>query len=137
MNSKRYEQGAARLAEMGHDSPIGTMLDQIAPDMTKYIYEFAFGDIHSRPGLDKKSRELVIMTAIASLGHAPLELKSHVNMALHVGWTREEIIEALMQLTVYVGFPTAINAIFTAKEVFDEQMHNVHANEKHADESNR
>lgn len=121
MSNERFDRGVARLKEMKNNSPIGDMLNEIAPDMTKYIREFAFGDIHSRPGLDKKSRELVIMTAIASLGHAPLELKSHVNMALNVGWTRQEIIEALMQLTVYVGFPTAINALFTAKEVFDER----------------
>ncbi len=121
MNSKRYEQGVSRLAEMKNNSLIGKRLNEIAPDMTKYIYEFAFGDIHSRPGLDKKSRELVIMSAIASLGHSPLELKSHINMALNVGWSREEIIEALMQLAVYAGFPAAINAIFTAKEVFDKR----------------
>ncbi len=121
MDSERFNKGIQRLQEMGNNSPIGSMLDKIAPDMTRYINEFAFGDIHSRPGLDKKSRELVIMTTIASLGYAPLELKSHVNMALNVGWTKEEIIEALMQLTVYQGFPTAINAIFTAKEVFDER----------------
>ncbi len=121
MPNERFERGMARLAEMGHNSPIVSMLDETAPDMAKYIYEFAFGDIHSRPGLDKKSRELVIISAIASLGHAPLELKSHVNMALNIGLTRQEIIEALMQLTVYVGFPTAINAIFTAKEVFEER----------------
>ena len=120
MSNERFDRGVARLEEMKNNSPIGDMLNEIAPDMTKYICEFAFGDIHSRPGLDKKYRELVIMTAIASLGHAPLELKSHVNMALNVGWTKQEIIEALMQLTVYVGFPTAINAIFTAKEVFAE-----------------
>jgi len=121
MSNERFDRGAARLAEMGHNSPITNRLDEIAPDMTRYIHEFAFGDIHSRPGLDKKFRELVILSAIAALGHAPLELKSHVTMALNVGWTRTEIVEALMQLTVYVGFPTAINAIFTAKEVFDEQ----------------
>ncbi len=121
MSNERFEQGEARLKAMGHSSPIVNMLDEIAPDMTKYIYEFAFGDIHSRPGLDKKSRELVIISAIACLGHAPLELKSHLNMALNIGLSREEIIEALMQLTVYVGFPTAINAVFTAKEVFDER----------------
>ncbi len=108
---------------MGNNSPISSLLNEIAPDMSVYIREFAFGDIHSRPGLDKKSRELVILTAIASLGHASLELKSHVNMALNVGWTKEEIIEALMQLTVYLGFPTAINALLTAKEVFDEREH--------------
>jgi 4-carboxymuconolactone decarboxylase len=121
MTSERYQKGLERLQEMGNNSPIGSMLKRIAPDMNTYIKEFAFGDIHSRPGLDKKSRELVIMTAIASLGYAPLELKSHINMALNVGWSRQEIIEALMQLTVYVGFPTAINAIFTAQEVFDKR----------------
>ena len=121
MSSERFEKGHQWLEEMHCTSPITAKLDEIAPDMTKYIKEFAFGDIHSRPGLDKKYRELVIISAIATLGHAPLELKSHVNMALNVGWSRQEIIEALMQLTVYTGFPTAINAIFVAKEVFDER----------------
>jgi 4-carboxymuconolactone decarboxylase len=120
MESERYQKGFRRLEGMGYDSSIVNMLNGVAPDMTKYIYEFAFGDIHSRPGLDKKYRELVIMSVIASLGYAPLELKSHVNMALNVGWSRREIIEALMQLTVYVGFPTAINAVLTAEEVFNE-----------------
>jgi 4-carboxymuconolactone decarboxylase len=119
MQSERYNKGHQRLKDMRCSSPIAAMLDEIAPDMNMYIKEFAFGDIHSRPGLDKKYRELVIMSAIATLGHAPLELKSHINMALNVGWTRNEIIEALMQLTVYTGFPTAINSIFVAKEVFD------------------
>jgi len=121
MDNERSSRGIARLKEMNNQSPIGEMLNEIAPDMTRYINEFAFGDIHSRPGLDKKYRELVIMTAIASLGHAPLELKSHIHMARNVGWSQTEIIEALMQLTVYVGFPTAINALFTAKAVFDER----------------
>jgi len=125
MDNERSCRGIARLKEMNNQSPIGDMLNEIAPDMTRYINEFAFGDIHSRPGLDKKSRELVIMTAIASLGHAPLELKSHINMARNVGWSQTEIIEALMQLTVYVGFPTAINALFTAKAVFDERGESV------------
>lgn len=124
MSNERFEQGEARLKAMGHNSPITSQLDEIAPDMTKYTHEFAFGDIHSRSGLDMKSRELVILTAIASLGHAPLELKSHINMALNVGWIKQEIIEALMQLTVYLGFPTAINAIFTAKEVLEERKNN-------------
>ncbi len=121
MSSERYRKGLARLREMGNTSAIGSTLEKIAPDMNQYIKEFAFGDVHSRPGLDKKSRELVILTAIASLGHAPLELKSHVNMALNAGWSREELLEVFIQMAVYVGFPTAINAIFTAQEVFDQR----------------
>lgn len=56
MKSERYEKGAGRLKDMGCRSPIGEMLKEIAPDMEKYICEFAFGDIHSRPGLGKKER---------------------------------------------------------------------------------
>jgi 4-carboxymuconolactone decarboxylase len=121
MESERLERGRARLKEIGSSGKIEEMLEPIAPDMNRYIMEFAFGDIHARPGLGKKERELVILSALATLGHAPVELKSHVNLALNVGWTRQEVVEALMQLTVYAGFPTAINALFVAKEVFRER----------------
>jgi len=128
MSSERYEKGVARLKDMGCCSPIEEMVKEVSPDMAKYICEFAFGDIHSRPGLGKRERELVIMSSIATLGHAPLELKSHINMALNVGWTRKEVIEVFTQLCVYAGFPTAINAIFVAKEVFAERDKNGKAN---------
>ncbi len=120
MESERYARGVKRLEGMKNQSQIRNRLDGVFPDMTKYIVEFAFGDIHCRPGLDKKSRELVILSSIATLGHAPLELKSHIHMALSVGWSKDEILEALAQLVVYAGFPTSINALFVAKEVFDE-----------------
>ena len=64
---------------------------------------------------------MVILSAIATLGYAPVELKSHINMALNVGVTRAEILEVFIQLAVYAGFPAAVNAVFTAKEVFDER----------------
>ncbi len=119
--NERMEKGIQRLREMNNRSDIGKRLEGIAPDVSKYINEFAFGDIHCRPGLDKKQRELVIMTCIATLGHGPIELKSHINMALNIGWTRAEVLEVFIQMIVYAGFPTAINAIFVAGEVFKER----------------
>ncbi|MDQ0291335.1 carboxymuconolactone decarboxylase family protein [Oligosphaera ethanolica] len=119
--SERFQQGAARLQDMGNNSPIGSRLLEVCPDLNDYIREFAFGDVHSRPGLSKREHELVILSAIATLGYAPVELKSHINMALNVGVTRAEILEVFIQLAVYAGFPAAVNAVFTAKEVFDER----------------
>lgn len=119
--SERYRKGWNRLREMNNNSPIGAKLCEIAPDLNTNIKEFAFGDVHSRPGLGKRERELVILSSLASLGYAKEELKSHINMALNVGISKEEILEVFIQLAVYAGFPAAVNAVFLAKEVFDRQ----------------
>jgi len=121
MESERYKKGAERLKEMGDNSPICCSVSDIAPDLEKYIVEFAFGDIHSRPGLGKREREIAIIAALAALGHAPLVLKAHINMALNVGCTRAEVLEVLIQMAVYAGFPAAVNGVFLAKEVFKQR----------------
>ena len=90
----------------------------------EYVFsegEFAFGDVHSRPGLGKRERELVILSSLATQGYAQEELRSHINMALNVGISKEEILEVFIQLAVYAGFPVAVNAVFLAKEVFDKR----------------
>ena len=119
--SERYRKGLDRLREMKNSSPIGAKLCEIAPDLNRYIKEFAFGDVHSRPGLGKRERELVILSSLATQGYAHEELKSHINMALNIGISREEILEVFIQLAVYAGFPVAVNAVFLAKEVFDRR----------------
>lgn len=119
--SERYQKGVKRLQEMKNSSPIGSRLSEIAPDLNTYIREFAFGDVHSRPGLCKRDRELVILSSLATQGYAHEELKSHLNMALNCGITKEEILEVFIQLAVYAGFPAAVNAVFIAKEVFDKR----------------
>ncbi len=96
-------------------------LKDIAPDMARYVAEFAYGDVYSRPGLDLKTRELVTVSALAALGNCPVQLKSHVNGALNAGWTREEVVEAIIQMAVYAGFPAALNGLYAAKEVFEER----------------
>jgi len=82
--------------------------------------EFAFGDIYSRLGLDLKSRQIATMAALTALGALP-QLKVHIHFALESGCSREEIVEIIMQMAVYAGFPAALNGFAAAKEVFAER----------------
>ncbi|MEM6434011.1 MAG: carboxymuconolactone decarboxylase family protein [Cyanobacteria bacterium P01_D01_bin.115] len=119
----RYQQGWQKLAEV--DGQAGehviASLKDIAPDLARYIIEFPFGDIYSRPGLDLKSREIATVAALTAMGNAQPQLKVHIHGALNVGCTREEVIEVIMQMAVYAGFPAALNGIFAAKDVFADR----------------
>lgn len=95
-------------------------LADVAPDFARYLVEFPFGDIYCRPGLDLRSREIATVAALTALGNAAPQLKVHVRAGLNVGLTREEIVEVMMQMAVYAGFPAALNGLFAAKEVFAE-----------------
>jgi 4-carboxymuconolactone decarboxylase len=121
MNPERYAKGAERLKKMKNTSTIGSRLRDVSPDLDGYIKEYAFGDIHSRPGLSARDREMVIISALATLGFAQEELCSHINMGLNAGLSRQEILEVFIQLSVYAGFPAAVNATFVAKEIFAER----------------
>lgn len=120
--SERYKQGWEKLKQV--DGKAGEQVIQslkdIAPDMAKYTIEFPFGDIYARPGLDLKSREIATIAALTALGNATPQLKVHIRAGLNVGLTKQEIIEVIMQMSVYAGFPSALNGIFAAKEVFEE-----------------
>ena len=116
----RYERGLAKLREI--DGEAGERVVQslagIAPDFARYLVEFPFGDIYSRPGLDLKSREIAVVAALTALGNATPQLKVHIQAALNVGVTREEIVETIMQMAVYAGFPAALNGLMAARDVF-------------------
>ena len=119
MDEKRYEKGLERLKQMNNSSTIGSRLMEISPDLNGYIKEFTFGDVHSREGLSARDHELVIISGLCALGFAAEEMRSHINMGLNAGLSRQEILEVFIQLAVYAGFPAAVNATFIAKEVFD------------------
>ena len=93
-------------------------LADIAPDFATYLFEFPFGDIYSRPGLDLRSREIATIAALTAMGTAEAQLKVHIEAGLNVGVSREEIVEVIMQMAVYAGFPAALNGLFAAKAVF-------------------
>lgn len=93
-------------------------LADIAPDFARYLVEFPFGDIYSRPGLDLRSREIAVVAALTAMGNAAPQLRVHLRAALNVGVTRQEIVEVIMQMAVYAGFPAALNGLTAAREVF-------------------
>src|SRR5262245_41956820 len=92
------------------------------PMMKKFIdvaTENAFGELWSRPGLDLKIRTMICVVSDAATGRDP-ELALHLRMALRQGWTEDELTEALLHLTAYVGLPLIREAMLTAKRVFEE-----------------
>lgn len=122
-DSSRYARGLEKLREidgMAGERVIASLAG-IAPDFAKYLIEFPFGDIYSRPQLDLKSREIGVVAALTALGHATPQLKVHINGALNVGCSRAEVVEIIMQMSIYAGFPAALNGLFAAKEVFAER----------------
>ncbi|OXI88855.1 carboxymuconolactone decarboxylase [Burkholderia sp. AU33423] len=116
----RYTRGWNKLKEIDGEAGerVIAALAPIAPDFGRLLVEFGFGDIYSRPQLDLKAREIATIAALAALGNAQPQLKVHIEAALNVGCTRDEIVEVFMQMAVYAGFPAALNALFAAHEVF-------------------
>jgi 4-carboxymuconolactone decarboxylase len=119
----RYKRGWDKLKEVDGEAGerVIESLKDIAPDFARYLIEFPFGDIYSRSGLDLKSREIAVVAALTALGNAAPQLKVHIHGALNVGCTREEVVEVIIQIAVYAGFPAALNGLFAAKEVFKER----------------
>jgi len=123
MNSERYERGWEKLKEIDGEAGerVIESLKDIAPDFARYLIEFPFGDIYCRPGLDLKSREIAVVAALTALGTAAPQLRVHIHAALNVGCSRREVVETIMQMAVYAGFPAALNGLFAAQEVFKER----------------
>ncbi|QJD91294.1 carboxymuconolactone decarboxylase family protein [Duganella dendranthematis] len=119
-SNQRYQRGLEKLREIDGDAGqrVIDSLQDIAPDFARYLIEFPFGDIYSRPGLDLKSREIAVVAALTAMGNAAPQLKVHLQAALNVGVSREEIVETIMQMAVYAGFPAALNSLAAAREVF-------------------
>ena len=123
MSSERADRGAAYMATLdsGLEDALRKGMAPIAPDFADMMVEFGYGEMMSRPGLDPKSRQFLTLGVLAGLGHPADQLKGHINGALSVGITPAEIVEALMQVAIYAGFPAATNAIRVAKRVFAER----------------
>lgn len=122
MSTERYERGERMLAAV--DGPAGLdVVENLAksfPDFARYVLEFSFGDIYAREGLGLRERELATVAALCALGNAQPQLRVHVHAALHVGCTPAELVEVVMQMSVYAGFPAALNGLSVVREVFAE-----------------
>ncbi|WP_297898866.1 carboxymuconolactone decarboxylase family protein [Methanobrevibacter sp.] len=119
----RYEKGMKILKITNKDAINGLFeeLEDIAPDLGRFIVEFPYSEIYTREGLDLKTRELATVAALTALGTADGQLNNHINAALNVGNSPQEIVEVIMQISAYAGFPAAINGIFAAKKVFKKR----------------
>ncbi|UHL65874.1 carboxymuconolactone decarboxylase family protein [Paralcaligenes sp. KSB-10] len=122
MESERYTRGKTQLRAIDGEAGVQVLdkLGQSFPDFAKYLIEYPFGDIYSRPGLGLREREIAVVAALCALGNAAAQLKVHVHAALHVGCTPSEIVEIVMQMSVYAGFPAALNGLAIVREVFSE-----------------
>ncbi|MEZ8360477.1 carboxymuconolactone decarboxylase family protein [Vibrio splendidus] len=126
MNQSRFDIGLERLNHIDGEAgqQVIESLQDICPDLAKYTIEYPFGDIYSRPGLDLKSREIATVAALTALGNCASQLKVHLNAALNVGCSEEDIKEVILQMSVYAGFPAALNGMFAFKEVLAERSTN-------------
>jgi 4-carboxymuconolactone decarboxylase len=120
---ERFDQGKDVLDRI--DGAAGAKvieaLADIAPELGHQIVAWGFGEIYARPGLDPRDRQLVTLGMLTALGGCEPQLDVHINAALNVGLTPQQIIEAFLHSAVYCGFPRAVNAVFTAKKVFADR----------------
>lgn len=122
MSNERFERGSKKICELMENGDQGVLkgLGKTAPDLANYVLEFVFGDLYSRPGLELKTKQMLTITILATLGTAKPQLAYHIKCGLNIGITKEEIIHIMTHLAGYAGFPAALNGVATAKEVFAE-----------------
>jgi 4-carboxymuconolactone decarboxylase len=109
---ERYRRGVEILQLLSGNGleTVTSRVAEVAPDFARMTIEFPFGDLYARGALDLRSREVAAIASLAALGRMP-QLRVHVAAALHLGCTREEVVEILMQTAIYAGFPPALNAL--------------------------
>ena len=123
MENTRFTQGMEQLKAIdgkGGENVIKS-LEDIAPDLGKFIVAFAFGDIYTREGLTTEEREMITLSSLLTAGGCEPQLEVHINGALNVGISPEKVIETFLQCIPYTGFPKVLNAVFVAKKVFAER----------------
>lgn len=121
MEKTRFDRGMELLERIDGRGGAAVLqsLEDIAPDLGRYIVEFAFGDIYPRDGLSLPEREMITLASLLTAGGCEPQLEVHINAALNVGVPPETIVETFLQCVPYTGFPRVLNAVFTAKRVFD------------------
>lgn len=121
--NQRLVAGQQLLAQVDAEAADNVMasLKVVAPDVSRYILEFAFGDIYARPGLTLQQREMITVTTLLTQGDTADQLKVHINGALNVGLKPKTIVETVIQCIPYVGFPKVLNALTVIKGILQER----------------
>ena len=119
----RRERGAKKIGEILGQTPeqVEGSLGDLAPQLATYVLETIYGEIYQSDTLDSRTRQIVTVAALATLGTAAPQLRTHIGGALRCGVTREQLVEIMMQLVPYVGVAAAINGVTACRDVFTAQ----------------
>jgi 4-carboxymuconolactone decarboxylase len=124
-----HERGLSKLREYTSQETGGAPthlriaedLNDIAPDVGRYMIDFGYGELYSRPGLTNQQRALITISSLVTQG-TERELELHVNTGLTAGLTSTEIVESVIHLIGYTGFPRVLNALYVVKKVFEQRQ---------------
>lgn len=121
-NPQLRERGLALFNQLygnGAGEALRQDMADICPDFTDISIEWAMGGILARPGLDAKTRELVVIASCVTLGHTVPQLRAHAQAALNAGASREEVIETVLQLVFYAGGAAVRNALVNIRDILN------------------
>ena len=120
MSDDRYERGRERLLQLAGERGESVMaaLEEVSPDLARYVIEFGYGDIYSRPALDDHARQLAAISALSAMGGAEPQLEYHLGIALNIGVPPGQIVETIVFLSPFIGFARTLNAVRCVKRVF-------------------
>jgi 4-carboxymuconolactone decarboxylase len=122
-DEERYNQGMVVRREVLSDAHVDratAATTALTADWQDFITRVAWGDVWSRPGLDRRSRSIAVLTALIALGHEE-EFEMHLHAAVRNGLTVDEIREVILQSAIYCGVPAANTAFRIAARVFGEE----------------
>lgn len=121
--NERYTRGWKALTALAPEKAqvVPDGLADIAPDMGRFVVEFGYGDVFTRPGLDPASRQIATIAALTALGNAAPQLRFHIEAGLAAGLTPDQIVDVIYVATVFAGFPAGLNALAVARDAFAEK----------------
>ncbi|WJH35044.1 carboxymuconolactone decarboxylase family protein [Paenibacillus sp. CC-CFT747] len=124
MNSSEHFETGLKTVEAiggtkGYEAVQAVLRDM--PELGRYVVEFGFGGIYARSGLDLKQREIASISSLISQGDSADQLRFHFHAALHVGLTREEVVEVILHCLPHVGIPKVMNAMRVFQTIADGQ----------------
>ncbi|KJC48126.1 hypothetical protein UP09_08825 [Bradyrhizobium sp. LTSP885] len=119
-NQHLRQRGEQKIGEiLGQTAAdVENSLGELAPALATYVLETIYGQIYQSPTLDSRTRQIVTVASLATLGTAGPQLRTHIGGALKCGVTREELVEIMVQLVPYAGVATAINGVAACRDVF-------------------
>ena len=120
----------------GHQrTAIENRLEQLDPDLARLVFEVAYDTVLARPDLDLKTRELLAVTALLSVG-SESELKTHMRGAMNCGATFDELKESILQAAMFLGFPKALTGMRVLRSLQDKLENAPHVETEQLGEDN-